>query len=83
MGRPPRDFHPDGIYHMTQTFAQNTSTLTLGFRGRNLQGIGDEGWGLDNVSVSTDATTGVPEPGTLTFLIGGGALLLGLSRRRL
>jgi hypothetical protein len=74
---------PDGIYHMTQTFAHSTSTLTLGFRGRNLQSLGDEGWGLDNVSVSTETTTGVPEPGTLTLLIGGGALLLALGRRRL
>ena len=44
--------YADSIYqNLQRDFADTNSALNLGFYGRNLQGISDEGWGLDNVRV--------------------------------
>lgn len=42
-------------------FIATNAVTTINWTGSNLQGIGDESWGLDNVKV-------VPEPATLTLL---------------
>ncbi|HEY4328708.1 MAG TPA: hypothetical protein VGN88_03160, partial [Phycisphaerae bacterium] len=49
----------DAVYHLSFTFASNTSSLALNFIGGQNQGTDDEGWGLDNVNVVTDARTDV------------------------
>ncbi|MFX8681086.1 hypothetical protein ABTM69_20765, partial [Acinetobacter baumannii] len=36
-----------------------SDTVAISFEGINLQGIGDEAWGIDNVRVTSNA---VPEP---------------------
>ncbi|MBC7772118.1 MAG: hypothetical protein H7210_06470 [Pyrinomonadaceae bacterium] len=41
----------DAVYRLTYTFEHTDATVILDFRGANLQGIGDESWGLDNVRV--------------------------------
>jgi hypothetical protein len=66
----------NSVYHLTFSFAHSSPTLSLTFAGSNLQGVGDEAWGLDNVSVSSVSTASVPEPGLLTML-GIGFLCLG------
>ena len=50
-------FHPmgwreqDAVYHLSFTFPHTDDHLMLDFSASNLQYIGDESWGLDNVSV--------------------------------
>lgn len=47
-----------------------------------MQGLGDEGWGLDNIRITADITPAdVPEPMTLS-LLGAGLLGLGVARRK-
>ena len=71
----------NGATEFTYKIALNGTTdangnLTVDFIGNSNQGWGDEGFGIDNVSVST-----VPVPAGLPLLAGGLALL-GLARRR-
>jgi RHS repeat-associated protein len=46
----------DATYHLTFTFPANSNSVTFKFAGSNLQGVTDESWGLDNVSVTADQT---------------------------
>jgi hypothetical protein len=41
----------DSVYQLGGSFAHSGSTLELIFTGWNLQGIGDESWGLDDVNL--------------------------------
>ena len=41
----------DSVYHLSYTFPNVSNSITLNFSGIGLQGIGDESWGLDNISV--------------------------------
>ena len=54
-----------------------SNTLTFSYAGA-AQGLGDEGWGLSNISV----TSAIPEPATWTMLITGFGLVGFASRRR-
>ena len=52
------NFFTDSVYHLSFEFPHTASTLTLDF-GTSLfegKGTGDEGWGLDDVTISIDAT---------------------------
>jgi len=55
LGYPPI-FDPgpymDSVYHLQLTFPHSSSTLSLVFSSANLLGMGDESWGLDNVTLS-------------------------------
>jgi hypothetical protein len=42
----------DAVYAIGRTFAHRGSSLTLYFAGSHLQGLSDESWGLDDVSVA-------------------------------
>ena len=69
----------DATYRLSYTFADTSSSLALAFTSGQNQGIGDEGWGLDNVRV-TIVPTPTPEPASFAAL-GVGALAI-LRRRR-
>ncbi len=42
----------DTVYHFEFTIPHTASTVTLTFKGSNLQNADDESWGLNNVRVS-------------------------------
>ena len=42
----------DAVYHLEHALPHTGSEVAFEFGAMNLQGVGDEGWGLDNVSVS-------------------------------
>jgi hypothetical protein len=41
----------DGVYRLTFTVPHSGSSIAMDFTGANLQGVGDESWGLDDVVV--------------------------------
>lgn len=53
------------------------STMTLTWEASGLQGVGDEGWNLDNVAVRS-----VPEPATVVALAMGAVAMRRRSRKR-
>jgi hypothetical protein len=63
----------DAIYRLSFVFNHPGGNLFFGFNSQQGQGVGDEGWGLDNVTV-------VPAPGAACAL--GALALAGLRRRR-
>ena len=65
----------NAIYHLAYTFPHSNSELIINFAGINLQEIGDESWGIDNVIISTEGSV-IPEPNTI-FLLGSGLLGIG------
>ena len=73
----------DATYRFLYTFNDPSSTLALAFTSFQNQGPGDEGWGLDNVTVSVTptATDATPEPGSVALLTGLGAAGFALRRR--
>ena len=52
----------DCVYHLSFTFPHTNNEVTFEFSGQGLQDIGDESWGLDNVSVEILA---LPPNGTV------------------
>ena len=42
----------NSVYHISLDFYSSSPLISLDFAGVGLQGIGDESWGLDNVSIS-------------------------------
>ena len=54
------NFFKDSVYHLTFTFTHTESALRLEISSSLFEGKGtaDESWGLDNVVVSADVTTG-------------------------
>jgi hypothetical protein len=50
----------DAIYHLTFTFRQGNPELTLDFSAVGLQGLTDESWGVDNLTVLLSHGVGIP-----------------------
>ena len=59
----------DAVYHFSYTFANSGSALNLIFAGTPNEPIDNESWGLDNVTVKTNAISvaATPEPGTFAL----------------
>jgi hypothetical protein len=76
----------DATYAFTSvSFSTTGATTVINFTGQDNQGLGDEFFGLDNVTVTgTPSVGGVPEPATWSLmLIGFGAAgAMARSRRK-
>ena len=74
----------DATYHFHFTITPTGNSTTIGFQSLSNQGIGDEGFGLDNVVINGDrAVAGaVPEPASWALMIGGLGLVGASLRRR-
>ena len=70
----------DSTYRITLSLPHTASTAAFAFTSTQTEGVGNEGWGLDNVSVVASGAP-VPEPASLCAL-GVGAIAL-LRRRRI
>jgi hypothetical protein len=69
--------YPEGdVYRLIYHFTHPGGNMVIAFQGYNLQGGGDESWGLDNVRVAVNNT---PIPASF-FLFGSGLLGLGAFR---
>lgn len=62
-------------YSFTQQLVDSAAGLTLDFIGNSNQPWNDEGFGINNVVVTTDAISAVPLPGALSMF---GAALFGI-----
>lgn len=80
------NFFSDTLVDMSSagalSFAHSSSTLTFGIRayGGGWQGAADEGWGIDQLSITFDSV--VPEPATWGMMIVGFGLVGAMLRRR-
>jgi len=75
----------DATYRFLYTFPDTASSLALAFTSLQNQAPGDEGWGLDNVTVTlTPAAANTPEPGSIALMAGLGlsGSVLALRRKR-
>ncbi|HMS54711.1 MAG TPA: PEP-CTERM sorting domain-containing protein [Fimbriimonadaceae bacterium] len=81
-GTLPNGYYGNSLYSFgvgsnpSFSVSATSSTMAISFTGSNLQGIGDESWGIDNVHV-----TSVPEPGTFAA-IGLGLAAIALRRKK-
>ena len=71
----------DSTYHLSFTFVNVTPTIAFDFSSTLNEGANNEGWGLDNVLV-TSQPTAVPEPGSIALLVGMGVTGAAFLRRR-
>jgi hypothetical protein len=67
-------YYGNSVYHLEYSFAHSDDSIVFNFSASGLQGINDESWGIDNVTVDV-----VPEPATICML---GLGVLGLLRRK-
>jgi hypothetical protein len=66
----------------TVTFSYASPTSFEGSRRAGVQGLGDEGWGLNSVTATGNAVAPVPEPQTYALLLGGLGLIVFVAGRR-
>lgn len=72
-----------GMRHISLGITLAAGTNSIVFDYGNMQGFGDEAWGLDNVSIqAADLTPAVPEPETYALFAAGLGLLGAAARRR-
>lgn len=64
------------------SFTATGETELLTFNSRDFQGIGDEFFALDNVLVTNNVESMVPEPTSFTLLLGLATTLAGTRRRK-
>jgi hypothetical protein len=69
------EFYGDSVYRLSFTFNHTSDLLKFDFAGFGLQEVGDESWGLDNVTVSM-ASASIPEPSTVAIFAVMGFVLL-------
>jgi hypothetical protein len=72
----------DAVYELTFTIPHANLGALLEFAGSNLQGVGDEGWGIDNIEVEVNSEQGSPVPEVQTYATMAGAALIGLQALR-
>ena len=75
----------DAVYAFSYTFAVNSPTTVITFTSNDNEGVANEFYGLDNVSVTgvqAAPAAGVPEPSTWAMMLAGVFGLGGLLRRR-
>jgi hypothetical protein len=65
----------DNVYHLQFTFAHTSNTVGFSFRGSNLEDLGNESWGLDNVNVASNTPDAVSTLSALGALFAGFAAL--------
>lgn len=51
----------DAMYRLSYTFPHSASSLVVRIKGQNLQGTGDESWGIDNVLVTLPGVSVAPQ----------------------
>jgi len=69
----------DSVYNLSFTFNDNASDMVLNFSANGLQGLADESWGLDNVTVRVSAVPVLPA----AWLFGSGLItLVAVARRK-
>lgn len=84
-GTLPNGYYGNSLYKFggglnpNFTAIASGSTMTFSFTGSGLQGVGDESWAIDNVSVSAAP---VPEPATMLLLAAGAGGMLAARRRK-
>ena len=67
LGDPP-GIVQDSVYHLDFTFSHSQSDVVINFGATGLEGLANESWGIDNVTV-------IPEPATLLLFGLGGVML--------
>ena len=73
----------DAIYTFSYTFAPTGNSTAINFTGQTNQGLGDESFGLDNVSVTgvLSPVSAAPEPASWALMIAGVGMI-GLAFRQ-
>ncbi len=79
----PGNGYDDATYHFAYTFAVNSPTTAISFTSNDNEGVGNEFYGIDNVSVTgVQSAAAVPEPASWAMMIVGFGMIGGGMRYR-